>query len=136
VEDSERDRLIKVLRMFGSNHDGEVASAARRAHEIVQKHSLDWDDLVLPVKAHAQQQQQHRYQQQYDNTGFADVEDEYNEAFLIRRARSFEQYLTEWERDDFLPSIADSLIEWGHLTPKQRAVLDRINNKLKLRGCW
>jgi TorA maturation chaperone TorD len=129
VEDSERDRLIKVLRMFGSTHDGEVASAARRAHEIVKKHSLDWDDLVLPVKQHQQQQQQ------YDNDGFADVEDEYNEAFLIRRAQQFSQFLSDYEQK-FLPSIADSLIEWGRLTPKQRAVLDRINNKLKLRGCW
>jgi hypothetical protein len=136
VEDRDklsRDKLIKVLRMFGSNHDGEVAAAARRAHEIVKKHSLDWDDLVIPIKVQAQQQHQ---QQQYNSAGFADVEDEHDEAFLIRRAREFEHYLTEWERDTFLPSIANSLLEWGRLTVKQRAVLDRINNKLKLRGCW
>lgn len=120
----DRDKLIKVLRMFGSNHDGEVSAAARRAHEIVKKHSLDWDDLVKQYR-----------QQQYNSAGFADVEDEHDGAVLIRRARKFEQYLTEWERD-FLQSISDSLLEWGHLTVKQRAVLDRINNKLKLRGCF
>ena len=133
MEDNERDKLVKVLRMFGSNHDGEVAAAARRAHSIVKKHALDWDDLVLPVKAQGQQQKQ---KQQYDSDGFADVEDDYNEAFLIRRAQGFPAHLTQWERETFLPSIADSLVEWGRLTVKQRAVLDRINNKLKLRGCW
>ena len=133
MEDNERDKLVKVLRMFGSAHDGEVAAAARRAHDTLKRHALDWDDLIVPVKAHAQQKQQR--QQQYNNAGYADVEDDFNEAFLIRRARDFEQHLTEWERE-FLESIADSLVEWGHLTPKQRAVLDRVNNKLKLRGCW
>jgi hypothetical protein len=54
---------------------------------------------------------------------------------LIRRAQQFLHFLTPWERD-FLSSIAESLVEWGRLTERQRAVLDRIGNKLKLRGCW
>ena len=126
MEESERDKLVKVLRMFGSNHDGEVASAARRAHDIVKKHSLDWDDLVLPVTASRAQRQQSRPHPEPDGP---------DEAFLIRRALQFAQYVSSWERE-FLNSISESLIEWGRLTPKQRAVLDRINNKLQLRGCW
>lgn len=136
MDESDRDKLIKVLRMFGSDHDGEVTSAARRAHHIIKKSALDWDDLVMPehARAHAQQQQQ---QQHYNNDGFADVEDEFDEAFLIRRASipEYDKYLSDYERK-FLVSIAGSLVEWGRLTVKQRGVLDRINNKLKLRGCW
>jgi hypothetical protein len=129
VEESERDKLIKVLRMFGSNHDGEVASAARRAHHIVKKHALDWDDLLMSVnaKARAEQRTRHNYEARDD--------DSETEAFLIRRARQHDQFVTEWERE-FLASISDSLVEWGRLTTRQRAVLDRICNKLELRGCW
>jgi hypothetical protein len=128
VEESERDKLVKVLRMFGSNHDGEVAAAARLAHGMVKKHHLDWGDLLMPVGPGNTRQHQ---EETHHNT----ANDENNEAFLIRRASKFLVHLTDWERE-FLQSIADSLIEWGRLTPKQRGVLDRINNKLKLRGCW
>lgn len=127
MEEIERDKLIKVLRMFGSDHDGEVAAAARRAHSMVKKHELDWDDLLMPVSPPRTEQRQHRAEHFYN-------EDE-TEAFLIRRARQHDSLLSDWERT-FLASISDSLIEWGRLTPKQRAVLDKINNKLELRGCW
>jgi hypothetical protein len=127
VEESERDKLVKVLRMFGSNHDGEVAAAARRAHNIIKKSSLDWDDLLMPVNPPRTEHRQYRAEHFYN-------EDE-TEAFLIRRAQQHDQFCSDWERN-FLASIAESLVEWGRLTPKQRAVLDRINNKLELRGCW
>ena len=128
MEEFERDRLIKVLRMFGSNHDGEVAAAARRAHNIINKHSLDWDDLLMSETAPRAERQQSRHHYEPDD-------DDNGEAFLIRRARQHDQFLSTWERE-FLNSISESLVEWGRLTPKQRAVLDRINNKLQLRGCW
>jgi hypothetical protein len=136
VEEGERDRLVKVLRMFGSDHDGEVAAAARRAHLILQKHALDWDDLVIPVSQAKtrtdSRRQREREEPRYHHTH---TDDEQDEAFLIRRAQQFLHFLTPWERD-FLSSIAESLVEWGRLTERQRAVLDRIGNKLKLRGCW
>jgi len=131
VEEGERDRLVKVLRMFGSAHDGEVAAAARRAHSILQRHALDWDDLVIPVSQAKTRTNQHSYRPPLPPP----EDDEQDEPFLIRRAQQFLHFLTPWERD-FLSSIAESLVEWGHLTERQRAVLDRIGNKLKLRGCW
>jgi len=130
VEESERDRLVKVLRMFGSTHDGEVAAAARRAHSILQKHALDWDDLVIPVSQAKTRTNQHSYRPPPPPE---DEEDD--EASLIRRAQQSSGYLSVWERD-FLISVAESVVEWGRLTPKQRAVLDRIQTKLKLRGVW
>jgi len=47
VIEADRDKLIKCLRMFSSNFDGEVASAARRAHELISSRKLDWDDLII-----------------------------------------------------------------------------------------
>jgi hypothetical protein len=47
VIEADRDKLIKCLRMFSSDFDGEVASAARRAHELVSSRKFDWDDLII-----------------------------------------------------------------------------------------
>jgi hypothetical protein len=47
MHDVDRDKLVKLLRMFSSDFDGEVASAARRAHELVKSRALDWDDLLI-----------------------------------------------------------------------------------------
>jgi hypothetical protein len=49
--EADRDKLVKILRVFGSDHDGEVLSAARRAHYLVKRRALDWDDLVIKTAA-------------------------------------------------------------------------------------
>jgi hypothetical protein len=38
--------LKKVLGMLGSDHDGEVLSAARQAEAIRRKLQLTWDELL------------------------------------------------------------------------------------------
>jgi hypothetical protein len=40
------DRLIKVLGLLGSNHDGERAAAANLATSILKKHGATWGDLI------------------------------------------------------------------------------------------
>ena len=124
MEETDRDKLIKVLRMFGSDHDGEVAAAARRAHNIIKTHALDWDDLI--VKPGQSTRQSYREPEPHDNA---------DEADMIHRCSERVMCLTAWERE-FIDSISASIIEWGRLTPKQRAILDRIVNKLKVRGNW
>lgn len=120
----DRDRLVKILRMFSSNHDGEVVSAARRAHELLKLRALDWDDLIIGTGTNRDSRSEER-------TARHDVD----EAILIRRCAEYESHLSTWERE-FIASIADSIQEWGRLTPKQAGVLNRIVNKLKLRGAW
>jgi len=46
------DRLIKLLGMLGSAHDGERAAAGLKAHELMRRHGLQWSDILLaaPVK--------------------------------------------------------------------------------------
>jgi len=40
------ERLAKLCGLFGSDHDGERAAAARKADELVRAHGLTWRDVV------------------------------------------------------------------------------------------
>jgi hypothetical protein len=124
MADVDRDKLVKILRMFSSDHDGEVASAARRAHALLKAHALDWDDLIIPVGRHT-----------YERQPPPPPPSNGDEADMIHHCAERGVCLTPWERE-FIQSISDSILEWGRLTTKQRAVLDRIVNKLKLNGNW
>ncbi len=41
-----RDRLIKLLSLLSSSHDGEVVAAARRATALLVAEGLDWDAVL------------------------------------------------------------------------------------------
>ena len=40
------ERLVKLLGMLGSNHDGEHAAAALKANALVRDHGLVWSDII------------------------------------------------------------------------------------------
>jgi hypothetical protein len=40
------ERLIKLLGMLGSAHDGERAAAGLKAHELIRRHGLTWSDIL------------------------------------------------------------------------------------------
>ena len=40
------ERLIKLLGMLGSAHDGERAAAGLKAHEFIKRHGLTWADVI------------------------------------------------------------------------------------------
>lgn len=40
------DRLIKLLGLFGSDHAGERATAARMAHHLIVRNGLTWADVI------------------------------------------------------------------------------------------
>jgi hypothetical protein len=44
------ERLIKLLGMLGSAHDGERAAAGLKAHEFLKRRGLSWADVIhLPI---------------------------------------------------------------------------------------
>lgn len=129
--EADRDKLVKILRMFSSDHDGEVASAARRAHKMVKDRMLDWEDLIIPIQRSDARQDRSWKQQWHQEEAHEDDD----EAGLIHKCSELNMSLSEWEQE-FISSISESIVEWGRLTAKQRSVLDRIVNKLKLRGLW
>jgi hypothetical protein len=47
----QRERLVKLLGLLGSNHDGERATAGRMAHELVRRSGLTWYDIALASPA-------------------------------------------------------------------------------------
>src|SRR5262249_31452059 len=47
IHNDDRERLVKILGMLGSNMDGEVLSAARRAEELRKKLNASWDELII-----------------------------------------------------------------------------------------
>jgi hypothetical protein len=46
--DLDRERLGKLLGLFSSSHDGEVANAARAADALVRRAGMTWPDVVAP----------------------------------------------------------------------------------------
>ena len=42
-------KLAKVLGLLGSDHDGEVAAAGRRAHALVKGAGLTWPEVIQPA---------------------------------------------------------------------------------------
>lgn len=42
-------RLSKVLGMLGSDHDGEIAAAGRRAHRLLRDAGLTWPEVLQPM---------------------------------------------------------------------------------------
>jgi hypothetical protein len=43
-----RERLVKLIAMTGSSHDGEVINAARAADSLLKQHKLSWREALLP----------------------------------------------------------------------------------------
>ena len=48
LDPSTAERLAKLCGLFSSRHDGERAVAAAKADELVRRHNLTWNDVILP----------------------------------------------------------------------------------------
>jgi hypothetical protein len=106
------DRLAKLCGMFGSAHAGERANAARMADELVRVSGVTWFDVIRVNKAAVADDELVPYDHAERLTRFA-----------VKHAH----VLTPWEAN-----FAHSLHEqcWRRFSPKQRAVLDNIVEKI------
>jgi hypothetical protein len=92
------DRLIKLLGMLGSAHDGERAAAGLKAHELLRRHGLTWSDIIVVTPP---------------KIGWREK---------VRACRSYRHQLNDKER-----AFVDTLELWhGTPTAKQLAWLERI----------
>jgi hypothetical protein len=114
---ADRDRLIRLLRMFSSNYDGEVSSAARRAHELLQRLGIDWSDIIVTPSWDCK----------------ASLDSESGE--LLRRCSDLSLCLTRWERD-FIAGLSVAIRHRGRLTERQAVCLNRIVDRLRQAGLW
>jgi hypothetical protein len=95
-------KLAKLCGLFGSHHDGEVAAAARKVHQIVRSAGFVWGDIIVSRSTSA-------------------VEDLIDEAL-----RDGEGIINSWE-EGFLRGIRGR----QHLTAKQFTKLDAIVAKVR-----
>jgi len=106
-------RLIRVLGMLGSAHDGERAAAGLMAHRIIAGAGLTWETALAPLLGPPQADR--GYEPSDDFVGHSDLV-----IFCIANSDT----LSEWEI-----SFLNSVLYYRMLTPKQRAVLARIVSK-------
>ena len=97
------DKLARICGLFGSDHDGERASAAAMADKIVRARGLTWSDVLTSV------------QPRTPNT----IRDK------IRLAQSHMDLLSLWERG-FIYGVERK----AKLSDKQIGVLDEIVAKI------
>jgi hypothetical protein len=97
------DRLARICGMFGSAYDGERASAAAKADQLVRDLGLTWPEIILPtLRPHKSIEEQ------------------------IGLALANLDALTMWERG-FVYTVNGR----SRLSAKQRDVLDRIAAKAR-----
>jgi hypothetical protein len=111
------DKLVKVLGMLGSDHDGEVAAAGRTAHSMLKAKSLTWSDVIVPAVPVPQQQSRapRRWRRA---TSPSDT------AALCLQWR--DEVLTDWEAD-----FCRSIVGRRRVSTKQAGVLARIVGKVE-----
>jgi hypothetical protein len=99
------DKLVKILRMLGSSHDGERAAAGLKADQLVRTMGTTWSDIVAPKTLPA-----------------ADVGDSI-EAKIGTILANIEA-CSDWERG-FITSVNGRPV----LSSKQRAIVERLFRK-------
>jgi hypothetical protein len=109
------DKLVKVLGMLGSDHDGEIAAAGRRAHSMLKAMGLTWSDVIKPASPKSEQpQQQRRWRRPTSPSDTA--------ALCLQ----WPEVLTEWEVD-----FCRSIVGRRRISAKQTEVLDKIARKVE-----
>lgn len=107
LDPSTKSRLVKLLGMLGSAHDGEALTAGRLADRLVRQANLTWDDIIA-VKREMEQRLTSVRAPRYEHT--------------IRSAlKDGSGVLSRWEVD-----FLHSLLGRTRLTDKQASKLSEI----------
>jgi hypothetical protein len=110
-------KLVKILGMLGSDYDGEVAAAGRRANAMVKDAGLMWDDVIAPAVPIPQTPQRPRRRWRTPGTPS-------DTAALCLQWR--DEVLTDWEAD-----FCRSIVGRRQISAKQTEVLDKIARKVE-----
>jgi hypothetical protein len=109
-------KLAKVLGMLGSDHDGEIAAAGRRANAMVRGAGLTWDQLLTPPDSAPESP--HRPPRRWRKTASPS-----DSAALCLQ---WGEVLTDWETD-----FCRSLVGRHRVSPRQGEVLARVVRKVE-----
>ena len=109
----DRDRLVKLCGMFGSDHAGERANAAASADKLIREAGMRWPDVIFPALPRPRPT--------------APVPTEMSFAEAIRFVLEREWVLTPWERG----FVRDLRRLKYPLSPRQLEVLERLVEKVR-----
>ena len=110
----DRERLVKLCGIFGSDHAGERANAAAAADRLVRQAGLRWPDvLILPTP------EPDPTPEITDPFGMADYCLDFRDAIL-----------TAWETE-FCRSVGKNAARGGGVSRKQRAILSGLFEKCR-----
>jgi hypothetical protein len=109
-------KLVKVLGLLGSAHDGEVAAAGRRADAMVKGAGLSWGDVIIPAAPRSEQPQRppRRWRRGVSPTDTA--------ALCLQ----WPEVLTDWETN-----FCRSIVGRRRISAKQTVVLERLARKVE-----
>ena len=110
------DKLAKVLGMLGSDFDGEVAAAGRRADAMVKGAGLTWGQVIAP--AAPRPEPPHRPPRRWRRV----VSPTDGAALCLH----WPEVLTGWEAD-----FCRSIVGKRRISAKQAAVIERITAKVE-----
>jgi hypothetical protein len=110
-------KLAKVLGMLGSDHDGEIAAAGRRANQMVRSAGLTWKEVISPTTpaSNASPNPPRRWRRPASPS---------DAAALCMQWRA--EVLTDWEAD-----FCRSIVGRYRISPKQIVVIERIARKVE-----
>ena len=112
------DRLIKVIGMFGSAHDGEVVAAARQATRLLREHDCTWAELLEPIVLPPPPARP----RPYPAPRHGHIDWRADAAACLARA----DLLTDWEH-----RFVANLLGFRRLSPKQTAVLTELVERVR-----
>jgi hypothetical protein len=109
-------KLVKVLGMLGSVHDGEVAAAGRRADAMVKGAGLSWGDVIAPAAPRSEQPQrpQRRWHRSTSPSDTAAL------------CLLWPEVLTDWETN-----FCRSIVGRRRISAKQTVVLEHLARKVE-----
>jgi hypothetical protein len=109
-------KLVKVLGMLGSDHDGEVAAAGRKAHCMLQAEGLTWGDVINPAAPRSEwpQRPQRRWRRPTSPSDTAAL------------CLLWPEVLTDWETN-----FCRSIVGRRRISAKQTVVLERLARKVE-----
>jgi hypothetical protein len=107
------DKLVKVLGMLGSDHDGEVAAAGRRADAMIKGAGLSWGDVIARATRRSEQPQR-RWRRTTSPSDTAAL------------CLLWPEVLTDWETN-----FCRSIVGRRRISAKQTVVLERLARKVE-----
>jgi hypothetical protein len=117
------ERLVKLLGMLGSNHDGERAAAALKANALVREHGLVWSDVIPATPEPRSSSYRQEHAKRWNDDAGADLDWRTMRGFCAQHSN-----LLRSREQEFI----DHIDSWrGELTPKQSDWLIAIYTRVK-----